>query len=92
MEGEEEQALSSGRRYGVGDGQGEDGRRRRQRQRLRRRLAAGVLEAGRVAMGVADDGNNQDRKLCEVHTLKYGGFLVRDRYCSPVMQRAAQGT
>lgn len=36
------------------------------RQRLRNKLAGGVREAGRVAMGVADDGNNQDRKLCEV--------------------------
>ncbi|CAM9675526.1 unnamed protein product [Laminaria digitata] len=36
------------------------------RQRLRNTLAGGVLGAGRVAMGVADDGNNQDRKLCEV--------------------------
>lgn len=72
VEGEEEQALSSSRRYGVGDGQGEDGRRRRQRQRQRSRLAAGVREAGRVAMGVADDDNNQDRKLCEVCTLKCG--------------------
>lgn len=67
---DESEALSSRRRYGVNGGGGEE---ERQRQR-RRRLAGGVREAG-VAMGVADDGNNQDRKLCEVNTLKTAEFI-----------------
>ena len=71
---ESEDPFWSGRRDGVGVGVGgsEDVRWRR-RQRQRRKLAEGVRDPGGGAMGVADDGNNQDRKLSEVQMRSFTG-------------------